>query len=195
LLSGSPGDVGIGAVLVDPEPAAPAKVPQGALDGALEHGTDLARLHVPEPLPAELAALLIPGAIENDRVQVGIEPHVGRRPLHRSDSAGLRAEVALPGRARGVERVHRLYEDAREPAEERAVLCEPSPPRERKGQHPLAQAGLRQHPLDQVGGGRAHPSSHARRAEAPALATERHQPALIVPAIWRGTAWAKRGAR
>jgi hypothetical protein len=47
-------------------------MPQGTLDGALEHGTNLARLYVPEPLPAELAALLVPGAVENDRVQVGI---------------------------------------------------------------------------------------------------------------------------
>jgi hypothetical protein len=45
-------DVRIGAVLVDPEQAAPAKVPLDAADGALEHGTDLARLQVREPLPA-----------------------------------------------------------------------------------------------------------------------------------------------
>ncbi len=31
---------------------------------------------MPEPLPAELAALLIPGALENDRVQVGIQSEI-----------------------------------------------------------------------------------------------------------------------
>ena len=40
-----------------------------------------------EPLPGELAALLVPGAIENDQVQMRIEPQVGRRPLHHGDRA------------------------------------------------------------------------------------------------------------
>ena len=73
-------DVRIGAVLVDPEQTAPAKVPLHAPDGALEHGADLARLQVPEPLPAQLVALLVPGAIESDQVQVGVEPEIRRSP-------------------------------------------------------------------------------------------------------------------
>jgi hypothetical protein len=72
-------DVGIGAVLVDPEQTAPAKVPLDPPDGALENGADLARLQVREPLPAKLAALLVPGAIESDHVQVRAEPQIGRR--------------------------------------------------------------------------------------------------------------------
>jgi hypothetical protein len=46
---GIAGDVRIGAVLVDPEQTAPAKVPLDAPDGALEHGADLTRLQVPQP--------------------------------------------------------------------------------------------------------------------------------------------------
>jgi hypothetical protein len=66
-------DVRIDAVLVDPEQTAPAKVPLDAPDGALEHGADLARLQVGEPLPAQLAALLVQGAIESDQVQVRVD--------------------------------------------------------------------------------------------------------------------------
>ena len=65
-------DVRIGAVLVDPEQTAPAKVPLDAPDGTKENGADLARLQVPQPLPAQLAALLVPGAIESDQVQVRV---------------------------------------------------------------------------------------------------------------------------
>jgi hypothetical protein len=75
-------DVRIGAVLVDPEQAAPAKVSLDAPDGALEHGADLIRLQVPEPLPAQLAVLLVPGAIESDQVQVRVEPQIAGVPLH-----------------------------------------------------------------------------------------------------------------
>ena len=71
---GVAGDVRIGPVLVHPEQTAPAKVPLDAPDGAKENGADLARLQVPEPLPAQLAALLVPGAIESDHVQVRIQP-------------------------------------------------------------------------------------------------------------------------
>ena len=65
-------DVRVGAVLIIPEQSAPAKVPLDAPDGAEEHGADLARLQVPQPLPAKLAALLVPGAIESDQVQVRV---------------------------------------------------------------------------------------------------------------------------
>ncbi len=102
-------DVGIGAVLGEPEQAASTKVPLDPPEGALEHGADLARLQVGESLPAELAALLVPGAVESDQVQVRIEPEIGRRPLHDRDRAGLRAHGALPSRALGVERLHRLH--------------------------------------------------------------------------------------
>ena len=61
--------VRIGAVLLDPQQAAAVKVPLDAPEGALEHGADLACLEVTEPLPAQLAALLVPGAVERDKVQ------------------------------------------------------------------------------------------------------------------------------
>jgi hypothetical protein len=131
-------DVRIGAVPVDPEQTAPAKVPLDAPDGAKEHGADLARLQVGEPLPAQLAALLLPGAIESDHVQVRVQPQIGRGPLHDRDRPGLCAQGALPSRTLGVERVHRLHEDAREVAEQRPVLGQPPAPRERERQHPLA---------------------------------------------------------
>jgi hypothetical protein len=49
-------------------------VPLDAPDGAKEHGADLARLRVREPSRAQLAALLVPGAIEGNNVQVRVEP-------------------------------------------------------------------------------------------------------------------------
>jgi malate dehydrogenase (oxaloacetate-decarboxylating)(NADP+) len=46
---------------------------------------------------------------------VGIEPHVGRRPLHGRDRPGLRAQGALPGRARALAELAR--EDVAEEVE------------------------------------------------------------------------------
>ena len=51
----------------------PAKVPLDAPEGALEHIAHLAALQMPEPLPAKLGALLVPGAIEDDHVQMRVE--------------------------------------------------------------------------------------------------------------------------
>jgi hypothetical protein len=48
-------------------------------------GADLARLQVAEPLPEELAALLVPGAVEGDQVQVRIEPQICRRASCRAE--------------------------------------------------------------------------------------------------------------
>ena len=101
----------------------------------LSNRADLARLQVPQPLPAKLAALLVPGAIESDHVRVRVEPEIGRGPLRDRDRPGLCAQGALPSRTLGVERVHRLHEDAREVAEQRAVLSEPPAPPERERQH------------------------------------------------------------
>ena len=113
-----------------PEQPAPAKVPLQAPDQALQHLAHFAGPKMAEPFPGELTVLLAPGAIQGDDVEVGIESQVGRCPLHHVDRTGLRAELTLLRRAIGVERVHRLHEDAREVAEECAVLCEPTPPRE-----------------------------------------------------------------
>ena len=58
--------------VVDPEQAAPLKVPEDAHHGALEHSANLAGLQVREPLPAQLAILLVPGG----NFSIAIEPMV-----------------------------------------------------------------------------------------------------------------------
>ena len=141
----------LGLILKGPEQPAPAKVPLHAPDHALEHLPHLAGPEVGEPLPDEFAALLAPGAIEDDHVQVRIQSQIGRGPLNHGDRAAPPAEPTLLRRASGVERQHRLDYDAREPAEQRCVLGQAAPPRERERQHPLAQPALwRQHPLDRT---------------------------------------------
>jgi hypothetical protein len=79
--------IALGAVLEGPKQAAPAKVPLDAPDGTLEHIAHLAGPQMPEPLPAKLGALLVPGAIEQDHVQMRVEPQRGlvtyaSPPLH-----------------------------------------------------------------------------------------------------------------
>jgi hypothetical protein len=133
-----------GAVVVDEEATA-AQVLLDAPHGALEDLAHLAGPQVAERVPDKLGTLLVVGAIESGQVQVRVQPEVGRSPLHYGDGARLRAADAILRRPLGVERLHRLLEDAREPAEERSVLREAAPPRERERQHPLAKAGLRQH--------------------------------------------------
>jgi hypothetical protein len=145
---------------------------------ALEHLSDLAGLEMAERVPDELGALFVVGAIESDQVEVRVEPEIGRSSLYHGDGAGLGAAPTLLSHTLGVEPAHRLFEDAREPAEQSAVLGEAAPPGERKRQHPLAKVGLGQHALHEVGGGRAHPPSHARRAKTPSFAAERHEQAL-----------------
>ena len=61
-------DVRINIVLVNSKQAAALEVPPDTLDGPLKHGADLGGLHMPEPFPAEFAALAIPSAIENGRL-------------------------------------------------------------------------------------------------------------------------------
>ena len=79
------GEVAFGIALpvrlipVDPEQAAPAKVPLDAADQALEHFPHLAGPHVPEPLPGELAAVLVPGPVQDDEVEVRVQSQIGRR--------------------------------------------------------------------------------------------------------------------
>ena len=79
---------------------------------------------VPEPLPGEHAVLLAPGAIEGDHVEVRIQSEIGRSPLHRGDHAALCPEPVLLRSAGGVERQHRLYGDAREPARRTVIVAE-----------------------------------------------------------------------
>jgi hypothetical protein len=64
----------VGLILVDPEQAAPAKVSLDAPDQALEHLPHLAGPEVPEPLPDELAAVLVPGPVQDGEVEVRVQP-------------------------------------------------------------------------------------------------------------------------
>ena len=60
--------VRLGLIPKGPEQPAPAKVPLDAPDQALEHLPHLARPQVGEPLPGELAAVLVPGPVQERRV-------------------------------------------------------------------------------------------------------------------------------
>jgi hypothetical protein len=76
------GEVAFGVALpvrlipVDPEQAAPAKVPLDAPDQALEHLAHLTGPEVREPLPGELAAILVPGPVQDDEVEVRVQPQL-----------------------------------------------------------------------------------------------------------------------
>jgi hypothetical protein len=79
----------------------------------------------------------------------------GRKAYHRA-RPGLGVccrAAAMSGCALGVEVVCCVDEEACERPEQRTVSGKPAAPREREGQHPLAQADLGQDSLDQIGGG------------------------------------------
>ena len=136
---------GLGVVVIalafaELEQAATPQVTIHSPDGGLQHLADLARLEVPELVPGELFTLFVVGAVEKHGVDVRVEPHVARRPLHDGDRACLRR--AARG-ARGAESLDGRHEDARERAEELAVAREATPPRKRKREHPLPESDLR----------------------------------------------------
>jgi hypothetical protein len=58
-------------VFVHPEQAAPAKVFLDTLDRAIEHVANFARPEMPEPPEEEFPLLLVPGAVQEDGVEVG----------------------------------------------------------------------------------------------------------------------------
>jgi hypothetical protein len=64
-------------LLEGPEPAGPAEMSLDTPHGSLQNVPHLPGLQVPKPLPQKLATLLVPRAIHDDGVQVGVEPHVG----------------------------------------------------------------------------------------------------------------------
>src|SRR5262249_11749544 len=124
-------------VLVEgPKKAAPATLTLDPPNPAFEHLPDPTRLQMPQPLPHELAFLLVVSTVERDHVQMGVQPEIGRRALCSAERPRLRTPLTRPT---GIERLDGLDEDAREPAEPRAVLRQPAPPRERECQHPLPQ--------------------------------------------------------
>jgi hypothetical protein len=60
-----------------PEQATATQVAVEPPHGAQQDFADLARLQVTEPLPDQTIVLLVPGAVEEDGVQVGVETQVG----------------------------------------------------------------------------------------------------------------------
>jgi hypothetical protein len=113
-----------------------------------EHSADLARLEVAELLPHELTIQLVISTVEEDRMKMGIQPQIRRRPLHHRDRARLRAMPPASRRALGVERLHSLDEASGQYCEQSAVLREPPAPLEWKGQDPLPKRHLGEHMLD-----------------------------------------------
>jgi hypothetical protein len=67
---------GPGGILVPvlPKQTASAKVLPHAADRAFEHLADLAAPQVPEAAEGEIVTLLVPGAVEEDGVDVRVEP-------------------------------------------------------------------------------------------------------------------------
>jgi hypothetical protein len=65
--------VRLSLILKGPQQAAPAKVPLHAPDQTLEHLAHLAGPEVPEALPGELVALLVPGPVQDEEVEVRVQ--------------------------------------------------------------------------------------------------------------------------
>jgi len=131
--------IGVDAVVFgDPEQAASAKRLLDTPDREVEHVADFTGPEVPQPPKDEIPLLLVPGAVQENTVEVGIEPQVGRRSLQDRDAAGLAAQVALLARAACVEPLHRVLEDPGKGAEQRAILGEGEPPGKGEREHPLS---------------------------------------------------------
>ena len=150
-------------------------------DRMFEHLAHLPRLQVPRRGPQERGALfavdaVAVDAVEDESVEVGMKPNVGRGPL--DDRECARLAVGRVG-ALCVERLDALEKDAGERAKKRAVAGEDGSPRKREREHPLAPRGItRENVLDHVGGRCAHAPADAGGAEATALARERHEQAV-----------------
>ena len=117
------------------------KVPLDPSGRTLQHIAHLASLQMSKAPKDKLVALLLPGAIQSDRMEMRVETQVRGCSLYRGDSTGLRAHDARLRRSTDIERLHRIHKDLGEPGEQFAVLGEPRPPRKREGQHPLPQRG------------------------------------------------------
>ena len=80
----------VSPVLVQQEQTAPTKVSLDPNNAAFEYLPHLASLEMSEPLPDELAILLVVGAVESDHVEMWVQPKIRRRSLCGADRAGLR---------------------------------------------------------------------------------------------------------
>jgi hypothetical protein len=68
-------------VVLELEERVPAEVTYHPPDGVLEHLTDRASVQMTELVPYELCAVFVISPVEEDNVQVRIEPHVAGRAL------------------------------------------------------------------------------------------------------------------
>ncbi|XXR74337.1 hypothetical protein WMF16_17720 [Sorangium sp. So ce388] len=159
--------------MLDFEMPVPPKVTEHPPDGVLYDLTDRASWKMTEFVPHELGAVFVISPVEEDHVQMRIEPHVAGRALHGGHRAAL--DRAARASARGaffVEPLHALDEEAGQHAEQRPVLGEPAPPRKRKRQHPRTVRHLGQDVLDQVRRRGTHASAQTRRAETASFTAE-----------------------
>ncbi|XXT71200.1 hypothetical protein WMF14_12250 [Sorangium sp. So ce693] len=69
-------------VVLDLEIPVPPEVTEHPPDGVLYDLTDLARSQVTEFVPHQLGAVFVISPVEEDHVQMRIEPHVAGRALH-----------------------------------------------------------------------------------------------------------------
>jgi hypothetical protein len=82
-------------VLVPRKHPAAAEMPVDSPDGACEHGSDFPGSEMLESDEDELVLLLVPGAVQNDGVDVRVQPQLGGDARQDGHGACLRAEVAL----------------------------------------------------------------------------------------------------
>ena len=80
----------VSPVLVQQEQTAPTKVSLDPNNAAFEYLAHLTGLEMSEPLPDELAILLVVGTVESDHVEMWVQPKIRRRSLCGADRAGLR---------------------------------------------------------------------------------------------------------
>ncbi|MDC0683834.1 hypothetical protein POL72_39280 [Sorangium sp. wiwo2] len=76
-------------VVLDLEMPVPPEVTEHPPDGVLYDLTDLARSQVTEFVPHQLGAVFVISPVEEDHVQMRIEPHVAGRALHDGHRAAL----------------------------------------------------------------------------------------------------------
>ncbi len=79
-----------------------------APDRVLQHIAHLAGLQMSKARKYKLVPLLVPSAVQRDRVEMWIQPHVGSRPLYSGDRASPRTDGALLRRSADIEGLHRV---------------------------------------------------------------------------------------
>jgi hypothetical protein len=162
---------------------APLEEAQDALAGTLDHSLDLvlgrSRGRVKQRDAASIAARAV-GAVQEERVEVGVQAQITGRALNDGHGAARSVGQAPPGLARAVPRRHGVGEDSQHRAQDLRVERERKPQRVRQRQHPLADRDvLGEHVIHQVGRSLVHAPAQTAGAKPPALAAEGHQMPLM----------------